>query len=160
MPSHLIKVPAERRDQLRQLSATRGMPIAEIIGEWINREIRAGALPDTLLGIHIMIEGARISVVIDGVALDPMTPGEAVDLARAMTSIARTGGACQVQLSASSLSVERAGSGVRFCVRARTGQKARRTMACSVVRDFGRLLHTASTAIQSETKVQCRRDKE
>ncbi len=44
MPT-IIQLPDERAEQLRALSKARNMPITDLIGEYIEQQIKAGHLP-------------------------------------------------------------------------------------------------------------------
>jgi hypothetical protein len=58
-----IKLPSERVEQLRMLSKRRDVPVADLIGEYVNQQIELGNLEASIPGIEVTCVGDRVSIV-------------------------------------------------------------------------------------------------
>lgn len=58
----LIKLPAERVEQLRLLSKARDLPIADLIAEYVRDQVAAGHIPSGVPGIVVKRAGKKVRI--------------------------------------------------------------------------------------------------
>jgi len=130
----VIKVPKERAEQLRMLSRRRQMPIADLIGEYVNAQIAAGHLPAELPGFAIERTGDTIIFGAGTFSAD-LSVQDAARLGAALRDCA-DGSIDEVRLC-QGLRVLRNGRGLSLKHR---GAAEERTMSRGIARDLGEWL--------------------
>ena len=139
-----IKLPSERVEQLRILSKNREIPIADLIGEFINDQIAKGHLSHDIPGVAVTRKGDVVTVDM-GEFSRAMSP----DLAQAYATclqwmatprsagmVGASRGAAQMVSGAHLVGIGRRGTSIRL-----TGENgAERTFAPSVARDLAKLV--------------------
>lgn len=142
----LIKIPDERAAQLKALADKEGMTVTDLIGRFINREIKAGRLPDETPGFRFNAKGQQVHVEIEGVKAPPMSCNAARSLAKQLEYMASGKSKHRVTLDMDVPSlpeVGRVGTGVYLEFHG-TGARGRRVIAPGVALDIARQLRRAA----------------
>lgn len=134
-----IKLPSERVEQLRLLSAALNKPIVDLLGDFIRAEIAKGHLADAVPGFAIGREEAAVAVQVGEGAPARLSLESARDFAASIEHAVAGSKAGMIDLDAD-WSVSRAGSGIRIGIP--TGES--KIVARDVARDISRLLVQAA----------------
>jgi hypothetical protein len=149
----LIKVPDERAAQLKALADSEGITITDLIGRFINREIKAGRLPDETPGFRFTPNGKEIYVDIEGIKTLTISGGDALSVAKGLERVARTGGAFLDMDAPGQPKIGCVGSGV-YLEFSGAGAKGRRVVARSVALDIARQLRSAVARVTAACEIE------
>jgi len=141
----LIKIPDERATQLKALADREAITVTDLLGRFINREIKVGRLPDETPGFRFKPIGRKVQIEIDGIKAPAIPHEDARSLADQLERIAIKGGAFLDADAPGSFQVGRVGNGV-YLQFVSNGAKARRVLAPSVTLDVARQLRRAAKA--------------
>jgi hypothetical protein len=152
---HMIKVPAERGAQLKRLAAARGTTMVAVISEWINREIAAGNLPDTVPGFDVAVVKshggkAHVALTIGTYPCKPLTADDANAVADALTAaVERGAGTLNCDLADwIGVTIDRIGVGVTIeATRWPSGESVRKVVSRAIAADLARLLRIAAKKV-------------
>lgn len=64
--SYILKLPAERGEQLRQIAAAKNKTVPEIIGDYIRAEIDAQTIPADLPGVEVQKTPSELKIIMPG----------------------------------------------------------------------------------------------
>ncbi|SEN52869.1 hypothetical protein SAMN04488103_105287 [Gemmobacter aquatilis] len=64
--SYILKLPAERGEQLRQIAAAKNKTVPEIIGDYIRAEIDAQTIPADLPGVEVETTPSELKIIMPG----------------------------------------------------------------------------------------------
>lgn len=84
MHTNILKLPPRRIDQLKALSATLGLSVADTVAHMIRKEIAAGTIPDSLPGILVEKVDAGVKIAIDDGEARTMSREDALGFAQAI----------------------------------------------------------------------------
>lgn len=115
--SELVRLPRERVDQLRALSKALDIPISDVIGRMIRREIADGTIPSDIPGVQVALVGEMLSVQLEGGMAVSMTTDSAMGLADTLARVAKPGRReIVLDLDAGGVEIEHIGTAVRLKV--------------------------------------------
>jgi hypothetical protein len=135
-----MRISADRAEQLKQVAKVRGLPVAALVDLMVLGAIADGSIPDETPGIAISAEGGRVAITVDGLALAPMAPADALKIADELASRNRR------SLSAIGpdfVEIGRTGRAVDMTITTPEGS-TRRMFTPSVAADVARQIRTAA----------------
>jgi hypothetical protein len=142
----IIKIPDERAAQLKTLADNEGITVTDLLGRFINREIKAGRLPDETPGFRFKRQDHKVYVEIDGVKATPISCDDARSLAKHLERVAKGGGAFLDMDTPGQPEVGRVGTGI-YLKFSGAGANGRRVMAPSVALDVARQIRRAAQTV-------------
>ena len=86
----MIGVPAQHAEQVRAIARARGKRIADLIGEFVDANIKAGVIPPDIPGMQIKKKDNKVNIDFGGV-IRAFTEQEAKNLATSLKDILTPG---------------------------------------------------------------------
>ena len=143
----MLKLPAERHSQLKELAKAYGVSMVALITKWINAEIATGVIPDELPGFDVTPAYGKVVLSIQRRQLAPWAPADAILFAASLEEYSEKMADRRIlNLDLAGLPlISRTGSALTIEAEAIDGRRIKRIVSPGVARDVARLIRAAAT---------------
>lgn len=139
----LIKIPDERAEQLKAIAAVQNLTVTDLIGQFVNAQIKAGKIPDTTPGFVVTKNGKQVEIAAERRV--SLSAADALHAAEWLEKLIGGRGAMLDMDAPEQIEIARVGTGVKITIG--SGAKAfEKVFAPSVARDVARQLRNAAKA--------------